>query len=105
MGLNIDTTQFPFMDKSGGAERRHGVGTGPNPYVTGGETCDPLADLKLGTVWTFIATPAWNATPVILIPRYNTTTNKLLWFDMAGAEVANGTDLSGYTYRFEVTGQ
>src|SRR3990167_6477014 len=103
--MTVDITQFPFTDRSGGAERRHGVGTGPAAYPTGGEAVDPPNDLKLGTVWTFLADPAINATPVTLLVRYDYTNNTLRWFDMTGAEIAALTDLSPYSYRFEVTGQ
>lgn len=103
--MNIDITQFPFTDRSGGAERRHGVGTGPASYTTGGETVDPPNDLKLGTVWTFLADPAINLTPIALLVKYDYANNTLLWFQFDGTEVAALTDLSAYTYRFEAAGQ
>lgn len=97
--LNIE---WPMRDLTAQAKVASGKGTGPELYVVGGEAI-VLADLGLSEVWWFSPIVAYNGTDVLLA-RYNATTNKLQWFDMAGAE-SGAVDLSLYTYTFFVTGK
>lgn len=82
-----------------------GFYTGPASYVTGGEAI-AAGDLKnLGEIELLIFEAAANATPIILIVRYSVSAGKALWFDLAGAQVANATDLSAYNARFIAFGK
>ena len=87
---------------SGNYNRRVGQYTGPASYATGGDTLPP-EQLGLGNLDALLFTVATNGTVVILL-AYNYTTEMVKAFDMAGAEIANGTDLSAYTARFEAIG-
>lgn len=78
------------------------VYTGPASYATGGDSFTP-GDVKLGQLHYLSIEPPSNGS-VILLARYDYTNQKVKWFDMAGAEVANGTDLSTYSARFEAVG-
>lgn len=74
-------------------------------YTTGGDTAFTAAALGLGVLELLSIEAMVNATPVCIIAKYNYTTNALVCFDMAGAEIGNGTDLTAYTARFEALGK
>lgn len=99
--MSVNLTSFRAEDMSNTKRRTHGVWTGGS-YATGGESLT-AAQLKLGRVEVFLVEPATNGSVVILL-RYDYTNSKLKAFDMAGAEIANGTDLSTYSARFEAIG-
>lgn len=101
--FTMTLTRFPFRDRTAEAKIASGDGTGPASYATGGEAVT-LADIGLSEVWWWAPIIATNGT-VILVAIYDATNAKLKWFDMAGAEVANATNLSAYTYTFFVTGK
>lgn len=92
-----------YRDKTATYERRLFNWTGPASYPTGGEVINTLSTFGLGTVPIVLANPARNAT-VILIPRWDRANKKMQWFDLAGNEVANGTDLSAYSFQGEALG-
>lgn len=93
-----------YFDASNSFLRRVERWTGPNPYVTGGEACAPSL-FGVGTIVMGPGGVASNGTDTRLV-AWNATTQKLQWFvPNTNAEVANGTDLSGYTLQFEVVGQ
>ena len=103
--MTVDITLFPFVDLTAQAQVRSGKLTGPNAYVTGGDSVDVGNDLKLSEVWFFTAANPTNATAVHHT-EYNYTTDKLQWFDgNTGSEVANGTNLGAFTARFFCTGK
>lgn len=96
------TKTGPFQDRTGNYNRRVGQYTGPASYATGGDSLPP-EQLGLGTLDALLFEAASNGTAAILL-RYDYTNEKVMAFDMAGAEIANGTDLSTYTARFEAIG-
>lgn len=102
MPANIDFSQFRAEDGSNTKRRILAVYTGPASYVTGG---DPFtaADVKLGAIHFMDIENASNGT-VVLVVRYDYVNNKMDWFDLAGVEIANATDLSAYSARFEAVG-
>ena len=91
-----------FFDKSGSCSRRIGQYTGPNPYVTGGDSFTP-GEVALGRIDILLFEEPSNGVVQKAI-LYDYTNQKVKWFDMAGTETANGTDLSAYTARFEAIG-
>lgn len=93
---------WPMRDLTAQAKIASGQAVGPT-YATGGEAV-VLADLGLSEVWWWAPAIATNGTATLLVV-YNPTTNKLMWFDMAGVEVTALTDLAAYTYTFFVTGK
>lgn len=108
---NANLTAFPYRDKSATYERRIGVWTGPASYPTGGEVLNYLNSFGLGRISNLLLQPFSNGT-VIILARFTpgaspaqSTTGTLKFFDMAGVEIANGTDLSTYTAQFEAIGR
>lgn len=102
--VTIDRTAARDMDVAGIRARRVVTVTGPTSYETGG--VGGWGGLKHGTI------EAFPAGGVIFC---NGSAVRLGWFDHAtdkmqffvpdtGSEVANGTDLSGYTARIESLG-
>ena len=102
--MEVDVTLYPFCDLTAQMQVRSGQITGPASYVTGGDEVDVGNDLKLSEVFLFLCEPPSNGS-VIRLARSDYTATTLKWFDMAGAEIANGVDLSGYTARFLCTGK
>ncbi len=101
MAANLDFTQFRGEDGSSTKRRQEGIYTAP-VYVSGGDPLAP-AELKLGQLHFFNIEPLTNGS-VIVLARYDYTNLKLKIFDMAGAEIANATDLTAYSGRFEAIG-
>jgi len=94
----------PFRDKTAEYMRRVFRWDGPTSYPTGGEVINLLNTFGLGRIMFINPEAAYNGTD-IRIARYNFTTQKMQWFDLAGAEIANGTNLSAYTFRAEALGR
>lgn len=90
-------------DNASTTKRYFPLYTGPASYVTGGDVGVTTA-VGLGKIFAVLGLIASNGTTVI-VGRYIPTTDALQWFDMAGAEIAPATDLSGYTATLEVIGQ
>jgi hypothetical protein len=99
--LNFAATA-DFADRSAVNERRILGYTGPSSYVTGGDSLPP-GSVKLGRIKKITFGNPTNGT-VILLVAFDYTNNLVKWFDLAGAEIANGTDLSTYSTRMEVIG-
>lgn len=79
--------------------------TGPASYVTGGDSF-VAGDANLGRILKWGATLARNAGGTIYLLWYDATNAKVLWFvPSTGAQVANATDLSGFTAVIEVIGK
>lgn len=98
----LDTTTVPKHDASNTRIRKFVTYTGPTSYATGGDSLT-AADLGLGRIHMFNADLATNGTVVLLL-RYDYTNSKVKWFDLAGNETANGTNVSAYSARVEVIG-
>lgn len=99
---NLDLTLFRAEDVRSTKRVISGVYTGPASYATGGDALLPN-EVKLGQIHYFDTEPPTNGTDLRLA-RYDYTNQKVKWFDLAGAEIANGTDLSAYSCRFEAVG-
>lgn len=103
MAPTLDFTQFRAEDGSNTKRRIQGIYTGPASYATGGDAFLP-ADVKLGSIDVLTLGNPVNAT-VVVVAEYDYTNLKVKWYDMAGAEISNGTNLSGYSTRFEAIGR
>ena len=99
--LNIE---WPMRDLTAQAQVRSGKITGPASYETGGEAVDLLEDLGLSQIWWWAPMVFTNGT-LVISAIYDAVTNKVKYFDAAGTEVANATDLSTYTATFFCTGK
>lgn len=100
--MTLDLTVAP-ADVSSTYRRQVAGYTGPASYLTGGDVLTPN-DFRMGKIFAVLGGVAWNGTLSYLLV-FDPVNTKLVWVDMAGAQVANGTDLSGYTARLEVLGQ
>lgn len=96
------TTIADRHDHSGSKIRKFVRLTGPASYTTGGEALAPLV-FGLGKILLLLAEVASNGTDLRLV-QYDYTNQKLKWFDLAGAEIANAANLSAYAARAEVIG-
>lgn len=102
----IDRTIGAFFDASTSRLRRIGNYVGPASYVTGGDPFLP-ADVAMGRIEQIDFSTAVNvAGSLFRTLVWNPATNKVIWLDITnGAEIGNGTDLSGFSARFEAIGQ
>jgi hypothetical protein len=112
----IDFTQFRAEEGGDTKRYRYGMYTGPASYsnfYTNGGTGDPLApgDLKLGQLHLVFFDTAINASGVPLSPMYVSSNQggpaagAIIWLQWnTNAEVAQGTNLSGYSVYFEAVG-
>lgn len=105
----IDLTQFRAEDGSNTKRRLQAVYSPPaaaqGGYVTGG---DPLvaSDLKLGQLDYMDVGNAVTTGGTLYTPVYDYVNSKLMLFvGTTGAQVANATDLSALTIRFEAIGR
>ena len=113
---SVDFTQFRAEDNGSTKQYRFGIYRGPKNYsnfYTNGGTGDTAVagDFKLGQLHIMFFELGVNAAGTVLSPRYITAAESgpaaggILWFNpTTGAEVANGTDLSGYAALFEAMG-
>lgn len=99
----LDLTTVQLQDASNTRLRRIGKYTGPASYATGGDALTPAA-LALGQIHFAGFEVASNGTDLRLV-LYDYTNQKVKWFDLAGSEIANGTNLSAYSARFEIIGR
>ena len=100
--MPIDRSVGNYFDSSSSFLRRVGRLKGPASYVTGGELLDASA-LGLGKVVVVMVTVARSAVG-LAYPAYDYATGRLLWYDQAGAQVANATNLAAYEAGIEVIG-
>lgn len=103
MAPSVDFTSFRAEDASSTKRRISGIYTGPASYATGGDSFLP-ADVKLGQIDLLRLGNPTNGSVVVVV-EYDYTNQKVKWYDMAGAEIANATALSAYTTRFEAIGR
>jgi hypothetical protein len=98
----VDRSGVNYHDKSYARIRKIGRMVGPTSYTTGGDFLGAPA-LGLGKADAVLFEPFTNGTD-IKFGLYVIATGKLKFFDMAGAEIGNLTDLSTYSARFEAIG-
>lgn len=99
--ISRDTVQM--HDKSGTKERRILAYTGPASYATGGDSLTPES-VGLSKIEAIVGLTISNGTNVYF-GYWNATTKKILWYSATATEIANATDLSGFTGRFEAIGK
>lgn len=92
-----------YHDRSGSFIRKIGRLTGSTSYATGGDTL-PAGAFGMGKIDLLLIEPFDNGT-VIILSVYQVSTGLLKFYDMAGAQIANATDLSAYNARFEAIGK
>lgn len=104
--MTIDKTAsaIPLHDRSSDRLRRTFKYTGPASYVTGGDPLNAGSELGITNVHAWLGNVVSNGT-VILITFYDAANKKLKYFDLAGAEIANATNLSTYSGYAEVIGR
>jgi hypothetical protein len=100
--MTIDRSIGNYHDSSNARIRKIGRAVGPASYTTGGDPLTP-SELGLGKVEYLSIEPFTNGT-VIIFAGYEVAAQTLKFYDLAGAEIANGTDLSTYAARFEAIG-
>ena len=98
----LDLTTYRAEDIRSTKRVISGVYTGPASYVTGGDSFLP-GEVKLGQLHFLAIEHPTNGT-VVLLTRYDYTNSLVKWFALDGTEVANGTNLSTYSCRFEAVG-
>lgn len=99
----VDRSIGQFHDASNSRIRKIGRLVGPASYTTGGDATATPALFGLGKVEIILFEPFSNGT-VIVFGLYDYTAKRLKFFDLVGNEIANGTDLSTYSARFEAIG-
>lgn len=100
MAVTVSGLSFSI---AGNKRRTTGVITLDSSYPTGGETISPNL-LGLGSIDVLSPGMPVNATPAMRGASYKVSTGKLLVFDDAFAEIANGVDLAGFSFPFEAVG-
>lgn len=89
---------------AGDKRRTTGTVTFSSSYTTGGESVTP-SQVGLGTILRFDVDFASSSTPAIRAGNYDVTNSKLLAFTTSdGLQVANGTNLSTFSAKFEAVG-
>lgn len=101
--LTSSSRVTPFADKTASFLRRVFRWTGPASYPTGGEVINNTNTFGFGTVNAMLGGIASDGTD-LRIARWNPATAKMQWYDLAGNEIANGTDLSTYSFFGEALG-
>jgi hypothetical protein len=100
----IDRTIGSYHDSSNARIRKIGRYVGPASYATGGDSLTPGA-LGLGKLEHLSFELAINSAGTVRGLVYDHANETVFWVVLdTGAEVANGTDLSGYSARFEAIG-
>lgn len=98
---------IPLRDKSADRLRCTMKITGPASYTTGGESFDLTNDLPgWSQVHAMVGSVAKTSSGTTCrIVAFDRATNKMLWYDQAFAEIANGTDLSTFSIEVEFIGR
>ncbi len=114
MPLTITSTVAAMSqvnDKSADRLRKFFTVTGPASYTTGGTAFTP-EELGFGqfvqVIGGNIARTAGDgglSCRIVALNNATTTAPKLQWYDLAGAEIANGIDLSTFSGTFEFIGK
>ncbi len=108
---DVSVNAIPRNDKSADRSRRTIRVTGPASYPTGGSTILPVTEIGFGTLHMLNGAVARShgdaglTCRLVALNRDSATNPKLQWYDMAGAEIANGVDLSAYEVYLEFSGQ
>lgn len=106
MALNFSLSDDDGRNVFGNRRVNNGTYTGPTSYATGG---DPIAAADVGLsdirfLELNAALDANNANPRLLVS--NRAGTKIMWFvPSTAAEVANGTNLSGFTAQIRIEGR
>lgn len=104
--MTLTTTNYSFRDRMNDCLVRRATYTGPTSYTTGGEVIDNDADFGWGRTHTLLGVAHNAALSVYRLLVFDLATQAVLWVvPDTGAEVANGTNLSGYTAEIFVTGR
>ena len=101
--MTVVRTIGDYHDRSNSFIRKVGQLTGSSSYATGGDSL-PAQALGMARVDALLPQTFTNGS-VIILAHYVSSSGLLKFFDMAGAEIANTTDLSTYTARFEAIGK
>jgi hypothetical protein len=101
--MPVDRSVGNYFDSSSSFLRRVARWNGPASYTTGGEVVE-ASSFGLSKVVALLITTARSATG-LAFPVYDYATGRLLWYDIAGAQIANGVNLSAYQAGIEVIGQ
>lgn len=113
MALTIATgvNAIPPNDKSADRLRKTYTITGPASYPTGGVTLEAEATLGFGQSVHVLAGNVMRASGggatirLVGLNRDSLSALKLQWYDLAGNEIANGTDLSSFSGEIELIGK
>lgn len=110
MTQDTGVNAIPRNDKSADRTRRTIRITGPAAYTTGGEAISLLNDLGLANLHMICGGVARTAVGgaacrLVALNREDAAAPKLQWYDMAGAEIAEGVDLSTFEIYLEFIGQ
>lgn len=104
----IDKSLGSYHDSSNTHIRKIGGYSGPASYVTGGDPIAP-ADLGMARIVLLQFGVATNGTlyrALVYIPATSGGGGTIRWLDATnGTEIPNGTNLSGYSTRFEAIGK
>lgn len=108
MTQDTGVNAIPRNDKSADRTRRTITITGPVSYTTGGDPISLLNDVGLSNLHMICGNVAVTASGttcrIVGLNRSTPASPKLLWFDQAFAEIANGTDLSTFSVQIEFIG-
>jgi hypothetical protein len=110
MTQDTGVNAIPRHDKSADRLRKTIKVTGPASYATGGESISLLNDLGMSDIHmiagNIMRTTAGGANcRIVALNRETPTSPKLQWYDLAGAEIANGVDLSTFSGEIEFIGR
>lgn len=98
------TAIVPMRSKDSDRLRIEIETTGPASYATGGEALD-LANVGLTQIDSVTVCGVPRSSTACRVASYDYTNNKLQWYDMAGAEIAAGVDLSSFSVRLIIEGR
>ncbi len=106
MTQDTSINAIPRHDKTADRLRKTIKITGPASYVTGG---DEIGDIGMGNIHMIAGNVMRNASGLncrlVALNRDTIATPKLQWYDLAGAEIANGVNLSTFSGEIEFIGQ
>jgi hypothetical protein len=114
MAANISQNNFRARDTAGIRDRRALTYTGPTSYPnSAGNVGDPITagDVFLGTIDVLdlpsvvLDVNGLNPLLVVVQPVTRSLLYRIHFLTIAGAETANGTNLSTYSIDFEVLGK
>ena len=98
--MPVEFTTIPDRhDRSGSKTRKHVRVTGPASYATGGEALS----FGLSRVEIVLNDHPRSGTS-LRVAQWDYANSRMMWFDFAGTEIADTTDLSAFSCRAEVIG-